>query len=201
MREYEAGDLAHAASYAQVALVSAPALPEAHEVLARLAAHPRGGSQLFPWEQPLALDRCLARAHVLALERSFDEALQLLGMAQRFSPLTAWADVPWVTNPATASVADPRVVAGLVLDFMPLLRSSDPGDLRPAMKPYLRLVRNAMAAHPDAAVLREAAVSFLRRFDIPGSGQLIVIAAQQAGAGAAAIQEGPRQVRRLKRRT
>jgi tetratricopeptide (TPR) repeat protein len=162
---FEAGDLEHAANHTEFALVPAPTLPEAHEMLARLAAHPRGGSRLFPREERLALSRALARAHVLAYEREFDEALALLGMAQAFRPLTPWADVPWVTNPDTAAAADPGVVASLAVDFLAILRGSELDELRPAMRPYLRLVRNSIAAHPYAAKLHGAAAYFVRRFD------------------------------------
>ena len=47
-RDLEAGDLARAAAHVSNVLISAPALPEVHEMLARLAAHPRGGRGLFP---------------------------------------------------------------------------------------------------------------------------------------------------------
>jgi tetratricopeptide (TPR) repeat protein len=163
---FEAGDLEHAATHLERALVAAPALPEAHEMLARLASHPDGGSRLFPRADLMAVDRCLARAHTLAFERTFDEALVLLGMAQAFDAQTPWADVPWVTNPDTAAAADPGIVASLAMYLLDVQRAaSDLDSIRRAMQPYLRLVRNATAAHRDHARLHAAAAYFVRRFD------------------------------------
>ena len=148
------------------ALVAAPALPEAHEMLARLASHPDGGSRLFPRAESMAVARCLARAHTLAFERKFDEALVLLAMAQAFAAQTPWADVPWVTNPDTAAAADPDFVARVAMHLLDVQRAApDLNGIRRAMQPYLRLVRNATAAHPDHARLHGAAAYFVRRFD------------------------------------
>jgi tetratricopeptide (TPR) repeat protein len=165
-RAFDRGDLQHAAAHLEHALVAAPALPEAHEMLARLASHPDGGSRLFPREASMAVDRCLARAHTLAFEREFDEALVLLAMAQAFAAQTAWADVPWVTNPDTAAAADPDFVARVAMHLLDVQRAApDLHGIRRAMQPYLRLVRNATAAHPDHARLHGAAAYFVRRFD------------------------------------
>jgi tetratricopeptide (TPR) repeat protein len=165
-RAFEAGDLPHAATHVEHALVAAPTLPEAHEMLARLASHPDGGSRLFPRADSMAVDRCLARAHTLAFERKFDEALVLLAMAQAFHAQAPWADVPWVTNPDTAAAADPDVVARVALHLLDVQRTApDLGSIRRAMQPYLRLVRNAAAAHPGHARLHGAAAYLVRRFD------------------------------------
>jgi hypothetical protein len=51
-RELDAGAVAVAAALTANALVAAPTLPEAHELLARLAAHPEGGRNLFPLRLP-----------------------------------------------------------------------------------------------------------------------------------------------------
>jgi len=65
-RDVESGDLACAAVRVSNVLMSDPALPDAHETLARLADHPRDGRDLFPMTSPLALARVVARAHVVA---------------------------------------------------------------------------------------------------------------------------------------
>jgi len=65
-RDVESGDLACAAVRVSNVLLSDPALPDAHETLARLADHPRDGRDLFPMTSPLALARVVARAHVVA---------------------------------------------------------------------------------------------------------------------------------------
>jgi tetratricopeptide (TPR) repeat protein len=162
--EIEAGELARAGTRVSNVLVREPALPEAHKLLARLAAHPRGGLRLFPLTDPLSLATVVARAHVAAAEGDFTHALGLLGKAQAFAPQTAWADVPWMTAAATAAAADPAVVANLAIDLLELLRSGDTAELRPAMGPYLQLVRNTIAAHPDHVSLLGAAGYLVRRF-------------------------------------
>ena len=156
-RDLEAGDLAHAAARVSNVLVSAPALPEVHEMLARLAAHPRGGRGLFPMTSPLALATVVARAHVVAAEGDFGYALGLLGKAQVYAPETAWADVPWVTDAVTASSINPAVVTNLAVDLLELLHVRSSDGLRPAMNPYLQLIRNTITAHPDDTNLLGAA--------------------------------------------
>jgi len=52
-RDVESGDLACAAVRVSNVLMSDPALPDAHETLARLADHPRDGRDLFPMTSPL----------------------------------------------------------------------------------------------------------------------------------------------------
>ena len=165
-RDLEAGDLAHAAARVSNVLVSAPALPEVHEMLARLAAHPRGGRGLFPMTSPLALATVMARAHVVAAEGDFGYALGLLGKAQVHAPETAWADVPWVTDAVTASSINPAVVTNLAVDLLELLHVRSSDGLRPAMNPYLQLIRNTITAHPDDTNLLGAAGYFFRRFDL-----------------------------------
>ena len=167
-RAFDAGELEHAAAHTENALFPGPTvtLPEIHEMLARLAGHHQGGSRLFPLNEPYAANRIVARAHVLAHERRFDEALLLLKMAQEFAPEVPWANVPWVTNPDTAAAADPKVVANVALDLMPVLRAAQDLDtLRPAMEPYRVLVRHATSAHPENANLHGAAAYFVRRLD------------------------------------
>jgi hypothetical protein len=50
------------------ALTEAPALPGAHEQLARLAAHPQSGRDLFPLDEPPSLATVAARAYVAAAD-------------------------------------------------------------------------------------------------------------------------------------
>lgn len=87
-RDIESGDLTSAAARVSNVLVSAPSLAQAHEILALLAAHPRGGRELFPMTSPLALATVVARAHVVAAEGDFGYALGLLGKAQTYAPET-----------------------------------------------------------------------------------------------------------------
>lgn len=189
-RDFEAGQLARAAARASNAVVLAPALPEVHEMLARLAAHSGGGRDLFPLTGPLALGTVVARAHVVAAEGDFDDALGLLGKAQAYAPGTAWADVPWVTDPVTASSVDPAVAANVAVDLLELLRAASPGSLRPAMDPYLQLIRNTIAIHPDHANLLGAAGYFFRRFDVAEAAGYATRADELAPSRASAIALG-----------
>lgn len=134
-------------------------------MIARLAAHPAGGPALFPLGDSLTLADVLGHAHAAAAHREFDKGLLLLGKAQAFAPETPWADVPWVTNPATAAAARPQVIADLAVDLNGISRNLDESKRLPALGPYLGLVRNAIAAHPDHAPLHGAAGYLFRRFD------------------------------------
>ena len=189
-RDLEAGDLARAAARVSNVLICAPALPEAHEMLARLAAHPRGGRGLFPLTSPLALATVVARAHVVAAEGDFGYALGLLGKAQAHAPETAWADVPWVTDAVTASSINPAIVTNLAVDLLELLRVRSSDGLRPAMNPYLQLIRNTITAHPDDANLLGAAGYFFRRFDLAEAAGYATRADQLAPSHASAVALG-----------
>lgn len=189
-RDIEAGELARAGARVSNVLVRAPALPEAHELLARLAAHPGGGRGLFPLTDPLSLATVVARAHVAAAEGDFTHALGLLGKAQAYAPQTAWADVPWITAAATASKVDPAVVADLAIDLLELLRSGDTAGLHPAMGPYLQLVRNTIAAHPDHVSLLGAAGYLVRRFSPAEAAGYAARADELAPSSASAIALG-----------
>jgi tetratricopeptide (TPR) repeat protein len=179
-----------AAALTANALVAAPTLPEAHELLARLAVHPEGGRNLFPLDVPLSLATVVARAHVVAAERDFGYALRLLAKAQAFAPKTPWADMPWVTAPETAAETDPAHVAALAVDMLDILRSHDTDGLRAAMNPYLRLARNAINVHPGHANLLGAAGYFFRRFDLAEAAGYAARADKLAPSTASAISIG-----------
>jgi tetratricopeptide (TPR) repeat protein len=164
-RAFAAGELDHAASHLANVLFEAPARPEAHELLARLAAHPGGGRELFPIQGRVALGAIAARAHIAAAEGDVNYALATLARAQKAAPRRPWTDVPWVTEPATAAAANPLLVAEIIDNFIRLISDPCPDNLRPAMTPYLYLLRNTIAAHPDCAEALTAAGFFVRRFD------------------------------------
>jgi len=186
-QDLEAGDLARAAARTSNALTAAPALPEVHEMLARLAAHPRGGRNLFPLHDPLALATVVARAHIVAAEGDFNYALRLLGKAQAYAPETPWADVPWVTGAATAPAIDPAIVTNLAVDLLELLSGRSPDSMRAAMSPYLQLLRNTIAAYPGHANLLGAAGYLFRRFDATEAVTYTTRADQLAPSAASAI--------------
>lgn len=80
-----AGDLARAAAHAGNAVACAPASPEVLDLLALLARQLGGGRALFPLGDPLSLASVAGRAHVLAFEERYGEALALLER-RRLSP-------------------------------------------------------------------------------------------------------------------
>jgi tetratricopeptide (TPR) repeat protein len=191
--DLEQGRLASAAARTASALVAAPTLPEAHQMVARLAACPGGGRDLFPLDPPLSLGRVVARAHIDAAEHDFDHALPLLAKAQAYAPEGPWADVPWVTQSATASAVSPAVVTNLAVDMLMVLRDleSRGADVpRAAFSPYLQLVRNTIAAHPDDANLLGAAGYLVRRFDAAEAAGYAARADQLAPCAASAIALG-----------
>jgi tetratricopeptide (TPR) repeat protein len=136
-----------------------------HELLAGLASHPEGGRELFPLGESPSLAYVLARAHVAASERDYDHALGLLAKAQAFAPATAWADAPWIASKDTAEQASPDWVIHVAREIHGLLRTQDSPELRAALRPYLPLVRNAIAVHPDNGRLLGIAGFLFRRYD------------------------------------
>jgi hypothetical protein len=164
-RAFAADELDHAASHLANVLFEAPTRPEAHELLARLAAHPGGGRELFPMQGRVTMGAIAARAHIAAAEGDVNYALAALAKAQKDAPRRPWADVPWVAEPATAAAANPLLVAEIIRGFIRLISDPCPDNLRPAMTPYLYLLRNTIAAHPDCAEALTAAGFFVRRFD------------------------------------
>ncbi|MBO0804200.1 MAG: tetratricopeptide repeat protein [Nocardiopsaceae bacterium] len=165
-REFGLGHLEAAAACTGNALAAAPSLPEAHKLIARLAADPAGGLRVFPLDDPLTLSMVLGHAHVAAAQHDFDRGLILLVKAQAFMPETPWADVPWVADPVTAAEARPGVIATLAVDINDIVRELDEPKRLPVVTPYLRLVRNGIEAHPDDARILGAAGFLFRRFDL-----------------------------------
>ncbi|HEY0696354.1 MAG TPA: tetratricopeptide repeat protein, partial [Micromonospora sp.] len=82
----DGGDLSHAAGHLAAALVHAPAMPEVHEMLARLAARTDGGLDLFPLGQPAFVGTVVARAHLLAAAGRPADGRELLAAATGHSP-------------------------------------------------------------------------------------------------------------------
>ncbi|WP_067471711.1 tetratricopeptide repeat protein [Actinomadura hibisca] len=161
------GELRHAADHVARALVHAPALPEAHELLALLAARPDGGPELYPLEQPVFLGTVVARAHVLAGRGEYGEAVGLLVSAQCHEPRGAWADVPWMHDPSAAARLDPDDLAMRVVRLVTGLNDPVPEDERPPLLPYAALLRAAVAAHPGHAGLLWTGSMLLRRIADP----------------------------------
>ncbi|GIJ50162.1 hypothetical protein Val02_70480 [Virgisporangium aliadipatigenens] len=162
------GEIGHAAGHAANALGCDPTLPEAHEVLARVAAAAGDGAlDLYPLDGQVYIGNVVARAHLLAAAGDLDQALGLLVAATRHDPATAWASAAWLDRDGVAAQIPPD---NLAAHFMRLCSGlSDPidRDTRPALAPYLRLARDAVRAHPRDGRLLGAASAFARRMGSP----------------------------------
>ncbi|GII58388.1 hypothetical protein Pth03_67770 [Planotetraspora thailandica] len=145
---FDDGDRRHAAEHIANALVCDPTLPDAHELLSALTAGADDRLDLFPVEQPAFLGSVVARAHVLAADGDYAEALALLVSAQCHQLSGRWADVPWVLDPALAGRVAPDDLRTLGMRLLQALPDVVPQDVRPAVQPYLALVRTASSVHP-----------------------------------------------------
>lgn len=157
-------DLGHAANHVAGAIAWAPGLPEAHELLAALAA--RAGDEaaleLFPIEQPAFVGTVVARAHLQARHDPLG-GLRMLAQATRFDAGQPWADVSWVRALEPRRL-DPEELARLFVAVMQCL--GDPAEPAVALanEVYLDLARRAVSAHPGSALLHGAAAGLARRF-------------------------------------
>ncbi|MEU8078549.1 tetratricopeptide repeat protein [Catellatospora citrea] len=156
-------DLDHAVSHLSVALAHEPGLPEAHELLAKLAARSDdGGLALFRPGERAPVGRVVAFAHVLARHGGYADALSLLAQATVHNPGRPWADVSWV------QALDPRLVPAdrlvrVLLAVLGALPDPAPAPIAAATRPYLALAERALAAYPQDALLHGAASGVARR--------------------------------------
>jgi tetratricopeptide (TPR) repeat protein len=157
------GDLPHAAEHLAGAMVHAPTLPEVHEVLAQLAARTNGGLGLFPLDQHAFIGTVVARAHLLAAAGQPAEALRLLAAVTGHAPAIDWADVPWVSAPDLPGRLKPDQIARVLMQVCSGLPDPVPEPERSPLRPYLRLARHAVDAHPRHGLLLGAASALARR--------------------------------------
>jgi tetratricopeptide (TPR) repeat protein len=157
------GDLRDAADHLAGAIARAPTLPEAHELLSRLAARTDGALELFPLEQHAFVGTVVARAHLLAAAGRPEDGLPLLAAASGHTPGVDWAGVPWVSDPALGVRMDPGLVARVIMQLCTAIGDCAPEDGRPALQPYLTVARHAIAAHPEHHLLLGAGSALARR--------------------------------------
>jgi tetratricopeptide (TPR) repeat protein len=157
------GELQHAADHLAGALAHAPTLPETHELLSRLAARSDGGLDLFPLAQHASVGRLVARAHLLAASGRPEDGLPLLAAASGHSPAADWAGVPWVGEPALGVRIEPAVLVHVVMRLCTAVGDPAPVAVVAALQPYLTVVRHAIAAHPEHAMLLGAGSALARR--------------------------------------
>ncbi|BCJ54352.1 hypothetical protein Asp14428_58270 [Actinoplanes sp. NBRC 14428] len=159
----ERGEVHHAADHLAGAIAHAPTLPEIHELLSRLATRADGGLELFPLEQHAFVGTVVARAHLLAAAGRPEDGLPLLVAASGHTPGVDWAGVPWVSDPELGARMDPGLLARIVMQLCTAVGDPAPEVGRAALRPYLTLVRHAVAAHPEHAMLLGAGSALARR--------------------------------------
>ncbi|MEU4687583.1 tetratricopeptide repeat protein [Actinoplanes sp. NPDC023714] len=155
--------MADAAGHLAGALACAPTMPEIHELLSRLAATAGGGLDLYPAEPYETVGRAVARAHLLAAAGRPEDGLPLLAQASGSHPDLAWAGVPWVSDPVLGTRIDPGLLARTVMRLCTAVGDPAPAGTSAALAPYLTVVRNAVAAHGEQAMLLGAGSALARR--------------------------------------
>lgn len=70
-----------------------------------------------------------------------------------------------MTDPALPARVDPADIVDLAVGLLEVIPVTCPDGLRPAMKPYLGLIRRAVGLHAGNGTLLAAAAYFVRRFD------------------------------------
>jgi tetratricopeptide (TPR) repeat protein len=157
------GEMRHAAGHLAGALAQAPTLPETHELLSLLAARSGGALDLFPLEQHAFVGTVVARAHLLAAAGRPEDGLPLLAAASGHTPGMDWAGVPWVSDPALGIRLEPGLLARIVMQLCTAIGDPAPEAGREALRPYLTVVRHAVAAHPQHSLLLGAGSALARR--------------------------------------
>lgn len=158
------GSLSHAARHISYALAAAPTLPEAHETLAQLAASAgKKVLDLFPVDGDVYVGAAVAHAHLVAAEQP-TTAFDLLIAATQAMPAAPWAAVPWLEDDSFPRRWNADELAQRFMRLAGTIPEPVEAPLRPALEPYLRLARRAVAAHPDAPLLLGAASAIARRF-------------------------------------
>lgn len=163
----ERGEMRHAADHLAGAIAHAPTLPETHELLSRLAARAEGALELFPLEQHAFVGTVVARAHLLAAAGRPEDGLPLLFAASGHTPGVNWAGVPWVTEPELGAKIEPGLLARNVMQLCTAIGDPDVAAARTVLRPYLTVVRHAIAAHSDHALLLGAGSALARRVGEP----------------------------------
>jgi tetratricopeptide (TPR) repeat protein len=157
------GDLQHAASHLAAAIEHAPDLPEAHELLAALAARtPDGGLSLFPLEgEQGRLGDVVAYAYLIG-PADPDNALVMLAAATAFDPTKPWADTTWLRERGGGGFSPDAIVQSFA-KVMPALPTPTPEGLRRANAVYFDLAEQAVRAYPDHGLVHGTAAGIARR--------------------------------------
>ncbi|MCF2526908.1 tetratricopeptide repeat protein [Yinghuangia soli] len=162
------GETEHAAVHVANALFCEPALPEAHELLGKLAVGaPRHGLDLYgPDEQGgMFAGSAAALAHLQASAGDFDRALAGLSQVAAHEPHRAWAASAGWLGPDLLPRLDPEAFARTMLGMVQVLDDPVPEEHRPHLAPFAELARSMTDAHPGHGFLLWSGSSFMRRLD------------------------------------
>lgn len=156
-------DLQHAAHHLAAAIELAPGVPEAHELLAALAARtPDGGLSLFPLDgEQRRLGDVVAHAYLIG-PRDPDNALVMLASATAFDPTKPWADTAWLRERGAGGFS-PGAIVQAFAKAMPALPTPMPDGLRLANSVYFDLARQAVRAYPEHGLVHGTAAGIARR--------------------------------------
>jgi len=157
------GEMHHAADHLAGAIAQAPTRPETHELLSRLAARAGGALELFPLEQHAFVGTVVARAHLLAAAGRPEDGLPLLAAASGHTPGVDWAGVPWVIDPGLGARMEPGLLARTIMQLCTAVGDPALDAGRLVLRPYLTVVRHAVAVHPEHPLLLGAGSALARR--------------------------------------
>ncbi|GAA1633206.1 hypothetical protein GCM10009828_071360 [Actinoplanes couchii] len=124
--------------------------------------------------------RLAARAHLLAAAGRPEEGLPLLAAASGTTPAQHWAGVPWVADPTLGPRIEPGLLARTVMRLCTAVGDPAPATTVTSLRPYLTVVRHAVDAHGEHAMLLGAGSALARRL-----GE-VRLAVEWAGRGARA---------------
>ncbi|MBL1079638.1 hypothetical protein JK358_35060 [Nocardia sp. 2] len=162
----DSGDVTHAADHIGAALHLDPALPEAHEALARLvvaAGGVDGALACYPTDRPYA-GAMAARAHLLAAGEHWDAAVSLLAQVVAFDPSLPWARVAWLERPGLAAALSAETVLHAVLALTRELPEPVPEQGRATLAPLYELLCAAVERPESDSRLLAMGSGLARRF-------------------------------------
>src|SRR3982750_1240169 len=112
-----------------------------------------GDRELFPLEQHACVGTGVARAHLLAAAGRPEDGLPLLAAASGHTPGVDWAGVAWVSDPLLGLRIDPDALARTVMRLCTAVGDPAPASAAESLRPYLTVVRHAVDAHGEHAML------------------------------------------------
>lgn len=162
----DSGEVPHAANHVANALAHDPTLPEAHEVLHRVASRWSGDlAELYPLDDAAgggpSVGTVVAHAHLVARTAPAD-ALMLLVAASKYDPGRPW-DAGWLQQDDLAARIGADGVGRACLSLGSALPDPVPAGDQASLAPYADLARAGVAAFGDHQLMLLGASALLRR--------------------------------------